>query len=274
MIKVKGGPENDNDRRLKKAMGLSAGKGPMSILPPSMRPKGPRAALPGDPVAIQSKTNIRKGDFDPEGPLKADDSESDSDFDLDEDDDAVLAALRAKRVAQLKAEASKKSEFTGLGHGSYTEIAQDGFLPSVTESKYAVCHFYHQDFESCKVADMHLQKLARKHLPTRFVKLDAEKSPFFIQKLQIRVLPTLVFFKDGIAVDRLVGFEELGGNNEFSTEKLERRIAVAGVILAKEHRKDGETEEEAEERMELERRRHNAIRVDKKGLATESAEFL
>ena len=36
--------------------------------------------------------------------------------------------------------------------------------------------------------------------------INAEKAPFFVEKLGIRVIPTMVMFKDGIAVDRILGF--------------------------------------------------------------------
>ena len=32
------------------------------------------------------------------------------------------------------------------GHGKYTEITEQEFLPNVTGSKNVVCHFYHKDF--------------------------------------------------------------------------------------------------------------------------------
>lgn len=79
----------------------------------------------------------------------------------------------------------------------------------------------------------------RTHLPTRFVKINAEKSPFFVGKLQIKVLPTIVLFKDGIAIDRIIGFEELGGSDEFPTSAMEKRLAQAAVILREEQEDDG-----------------------------------
>lgn len=35
------------------------------------------------------------------------------------------------------------------------------------------------------------------------------------------MLPTVVLFRDGIAVDRIVGFEALGGSDDFATKDLE-----------------------------------------------------
>jgi hypothetical protein len=33
--------------------------------------------------------------------------------------------------------------------------------------------------------------------------------------LQVKVLPTIIIFLDGVALDRIVGFEELGGVDDF-----------------------------------------------------------
>jgi len=71
------------------------------------------------------------------------------------------------------------------GHGKYTEIVETEFLPNVTGSKFVVVHFYHKDFERCKIVDHHLRQIASTHVEAKFVYLDAEKAPFFIQKLQV-----------------------------------------------------------------------------------------
>lgn len=41
--------------------------------------------------------------------------------------------------------------------------------------------------------------------------------PFFVDKLKIRTLPCVVLFVGGVAVDRVVGFEPLGGADDFPT---------------------------------------------------------
>lgn len=48
--------------------------------------------------------------------------------------------------------------------------------------------------------------------------------------MKIRVLPTLVLFKDFKSKDYIIGFDSLGGTDDFSTEMLEWRIARGGVI--------------------------------------------
>ena len=74
--------------------------------------------------------------------------------------------------------------------------------------------------------------IAREHPEAKFIFLNAEFSPFFVAKLQIQVLPTLVCFVDGIAIDRVVGFEELGNKDDFPTMALTRRLIRGGVLKA------------------------------------------
>ena len=83
---------------------------------------------------------------------------------------------------------------------------------------------------------MHLQKLAHRHVETKFLKINAEKAPFFVQKLLIRSMPTLVMFFDGVGTDKLIGFEGLsdtmpeGKEDEWPTIILARLLASKGAI--------------------------------------------
>jgi len=166
----------------------------------------------------------------------SDSDESDSDDDLL--DDPELDTIRAKRIGEMRQNSAQRQEQLAKGHGAYTEIEQDAFLPSVTKSQYSLCHFYHKDFERCKVIDMHLRELSMRHLECRFLKIDAEKCPFFVEKLNVRVLPTIVCFIDGIAQndDRIVGFQGLTGGlaegkeDEFKVGVLAERLGEIGVI--------------------------------------------
>ena len=105
-------------------------------------------------------------------------------------------------------------------------------MPNVTGSKQVICHFYHKDFERCKIVDMHLRNIAKTHPEAKFIYLNAEHSPFFVQKLQVQVLPTIIIFLDGVAVDRVVGFEELGNKDDFPQIALTRRLIRTGALRA------------------------------------------
>ena len=110
----------------------------------------------------------------------------------------------------------------------------------MTKTKFAIIHFYHKDFERCKIVDHHLSQIAKKHIEAKMCKIDAEKTPFFVAKLQVQMLPTIISFIDGIAVDRIIGFEELGGHDEFPTLVMTRRLVNGGCLKALDKRERGE----------------------------------
>lgn len=179
---------------------------------------------------LEPKEEMKEDEYGGNEKVRKDSLDSDEDFNLDEDAGGILDALKAKRLREMKKDAKKIIENKAKGHGQYTEISQDEFLPTVTGTKHVVCHFYHRDFERCKIIDMHLRQIAKDHLETRFVCIDAEKAPFFITKLAIKVLPTIILFDDGVAIDRVVGFEDLGGEDEFETIVLTRRLVKGKAI--------------------------------------------
>ncbi|GJN36775.1 hypothetical protein PR202_gb25671 [Eleusine coracana subsp. coracana] len=85
--------------------------------------------------------------------------------------------------------------------------------------------------DSLMVLDKHLSILAQQHVETRFIKVHAEKAPFLTEKLRIVVLPTLAIVKNTKVEDYVVGFDELGSKDDFSTEDLEERLAKSEVIF-------------------------------------------
>jgi hypothetical protein len=159
----------------------------------------------------------------------------------DFDEDPELKRIRESRLAQIRTEHQQHLMNRARGHGTYREIAQDDFLTEVNGSEKVVCHFYHKDFERCKIMDKHLEILAPRHFEAKFVKIDAEKAPFFVDKLLIRILPTVVIFLDGITKEgekggRIVGFQGLsdgmtpGKEDMWPTYRLARKLTEYGVI--------------------------------------------
>jgi len=137
-----------------------------------------------------------------------------------------LDKLKEDRMKKLRQLAVQKTEWRKLGHGEYEEIPDEKtFFEVSKKSPRVVAHFSRDATERCKIVDMHLKELAPKHIETRFVKLNAEKSPFLVDRLKIKVLPTILVLKDAIVVDRIIGFGDLGGVDDFRTEMLEWRLA-------------------------------------------------
>ena len=64
------------------------------------------------------------------------------------------------------------------------------------------------------------------------------------------MLPTIILFENGVAIDRITGFEELGGQDDFPTMNLVRRLVKGGVLIPKNKTESGQI------RMNLEGRGH------------------
>ena len=54
------------------------------------------------------------------------------------------------------------------------------------------------------------------------------------------MLPTIVLFENGVAIDRIVGFEELGGQDDFPTMNMVRRLVKGGVLIPKNKSESGQ----------------------------------
>ncbi|XP_069060489.1 thioredoxin domain-containing protein 9 [Pleurodeles waltl] len=150
---------------------------------------------------------------------------------LDQMDDDELERLKERRLAALKKAQQQKQEWLSKGHGEYREISSEkDFFPEVKESKNVICHFYKDSTFRCKIFDKHLTVLAKKHIETKFIKLNVEKAPFLTERLRIKVIPTLALVKDGKTKDYVVGFTDLGNTDDFTTEILEWRLGCADII--------------------------------------------
>jgi thiol-disulfide isomerase/thioredoxin len=197
-----------------------------------------------------NNTHIKKTDDEGDG------LDHDRDFDVEDedddllDDDPAVEAFRNRRLAELKKAQMKHAENMSKGHGDYRLITQDEFLPECTGSDFVAVHFFHNDFEKCKIMDHHLQPIAKRHTTCKFLRINAEKTPFFVAKLQIQTLPTLIIFRNGKTVERLVGFEGLSDNprkpDEFRTSRLQVWLASTGAIQY-DPNEESEDEEEDED---------------------------
>ena len=133
----------------------------------------------------------------------------------------------------MKKMQEKKVEWKSAGHGEYSEIPEEKEFFTVTKgSDNCVIHFYRDETFRCKIFDKHFSLLAKKHLETRFCKINAEKCPFLCDRLKIKVIPTVLCIKNQQTTGQIVGFADLGNTDEFSTEMLEWRLAhVSDVSL-------------------------------------------
>ena len=146
--------------------------------------------------------------------------------------DPSLAHLREARIQQLSSELKKSKQLRGEGFGSYDQIKDEKRLMEITTStKNCVVHFYKPDFNRCRIMDGHLSALAPVHLSARFLRINVEHAPFLVTKLNVKVLPCVIAFIDGVSADRIVGFEGVGYSEDtFKTGDLEKRLVAAGIL--------------------------------------------
>lgn len=173
--------------------------------------------------------------------VNKEDADHDSDFDDDMDGEGaeIMRRMAESRYGQIQEDDSRRREdFKNKGSiGEFLEVTEEEFFHIVTKNEYAVCHFYHKDFNRCKIAEHHLKIVAHSHPECKFLQVDVDKSPFLVQKLLVVVLPTICMFKDGVKIDEINGFDDLGGKDEFETVALTRRLARSKVVQLREEEK-------------------------------------
>jgi len=139
--------------------------------------------------------------------------------------------VRERGLEQLQKQMEELKKLKDSNHGQYNEVVDEKQVLNITVSEHlCVVHFYHSNFRRCKIMDKHLAKLAPKYFHTRFIRVFVENAPFLVAKLGVKVLPAVWVFVDGVSKDRIVGFEELGNEDDFQTSVLESRLVRSGVI--------------------------------------------
>mmetsp|Transcript_16070 Transcript_16070/g.29835 ORF Transcript_16070/g.29835 Transcript_16070/m.29835 type:complete len:247 (+) Transcript_16070:99-839(+) len=203
------------------------------------------------------------------------------------DDEDALEDLRQKRLQQLQKQHAQQKKWKELGHGEYKELGSGStqgdardiakeFFQAAKSSDRMVVHFYRPSTRYCDVFHAHLEKLAPKHLETRFVKINVEGcdheggggASFLVERLGVVVMPTLVLVKDRKAFHHIRGFDEFGGTEDFSVNTLAHVLGCHGVT---DLRDDEEMSEEVLRDMGV-----NTVRVKKgvkKGYYGEDDEF-
>lgn len=54
------------------------------------------------------------------------------------------------------------------------------------------------------------------------------------------MLPTIVLFENGVKIGQIVGFEELGGQDDFPTLNMVRLLVKGGVLIPKNKKEGGQ----------------------------------
>lgn len=117
--------------------------------------------------------------------------------DLDEVDSEEERIMQKHIQSRMdEAEKSREAQKARLArkYGDCRDIVETEFLDVMIKNQKVVCHFYHDQFERCKIMDKHIRKVADLHPETLFVRINADKTPFFTVKLNVKVCITLIIF--------------------------------------------------------------------------------
>ena len=79
----------------------------------------------------------------------------------------------------MKEAREKRAVLERCGHGAYEEVSEASFLEISTTTDRVVAHFWHPEFERCKIVDKHLKTLAARFFQTRFVKVQVRREGFW-----------------------------------------------------------------------------------------------
>ncbi|KAH8582549.1 thioredoxin fold related to phosducin [Cryptosporidium sp. chipmunk genotype I] len=148
-----------------------------------------------------------------------------------QNDENELNRLREKRIKELKKEFEKKRRFIQFGHGRYDFISDEKeFFDTIKNSENVICHFSRPSTLRCEIFDHHLEIISKKHLEAKFIKINAEKSHFVCNNLNISILPTIALIKNSKLIHKIVGFEELSSRDDFTTTQLEELLVRRNMI--------------------------------------------
>lgn len=159
----------------------------------------------------------------------------------DDDDHGGRSASRRPSVhtcapPQLDRLEKNKEAWLARGHGALRLVTEKDFFKEMKGEERMVCLFFRAS-PACEVMEKHLRILAAGHIETKFIMIEAEKSPFLAERLKIWMLPTLAIVKHEKTTDYIVGLDDMGGVEDFDTAVLEGRLIDAGVLF--ESRREG-----------------------------------
>ncbi|WWC64416.1 uncharacterized protein I303_107026 [Kwoniella dejecticola CBS 10117] len=142
-----------------------------------------------------------------------------------------FASDRDRRIEALQREIKQVKNLKESDNGRVVTFVEEKLLiERMSKERYVLLHFFHNDFSRCKIMDQKLSELAPQYPHTLFLRASVSDIPFLVSKMAVQVLPCVMCFVDGKAVDRLIGFEELGDSDQFTSKVLEFRLKQSGVL--------------------------------------------
>jgi thioredoxin 1 len=107
----------------------------------------------------------------------------------------------AKRMREMMGTDTDKGADSGP-----VDLKDDSYDAHIAENKHVVVDIWAAWCGPCKAVSPIIEQLARDYRgKVSFGKLDVDENPTTARKLEIMGIPTILFYKDGQLVDRIVG---------------------------------------------------------------------
>eukprot|EP01134_Creolimax_fragrantissima_P001383 CFRG1383T1 len=142
-----------------------------------------------------------------------------------------LSNIRTQRLKQKKLDLDERRAWVTNGHGSLSEITDErDFFEAAKKSRRMVVLFYRSGSAVCDVMQQHMRRLAETHMETKFLSIDATKTPFLVERLSIFVMPTVLTVKEGKTEQKFKGFDSFGGSANVHTGVIESVLHSVGTL--------------------------------------------
>ncbi|KEG08764.1 putative ATP binding protein-like protein [Trypanosoma grayi] len=150
---------------------------------------------------------------------------------VDNIDEEELMELRRKRLRGLKEMEARRSAWLKKGHGHLQELTDPKeFFEAVEQSERVVVHFMRRSTSRCSILERHLRTIAMQHFETRFCYVDVERIPSLAERFNVIMLPTLMLIENKKTFYSIIGFDEFGGTDDFSTETVVQVLSHYGML--------------------------------------------
>jgi len=118
-------------------------------------------------------------------------------------EDDELKRIKERKLHELMKEFKEKNRLSE----QVTHLTDSNFNDAVNKNKLVLVDFYADWCMPCRMVAPVGEELAKKYAGKVFVgKINVDQNPLTANRFQVFSIPTLIIFKSGKEVDRIVGF--------------------------------------------------------------------
>lgn len=118
-------------------------------------------------------------------------------------EDDELKRIKERKLHELMKEFKEKNRLSE----QVTHLTDSNFNDAVNKNKLVLVDFYADWCMPCRMMAPVVEELAKKYAGKVFVgKINVDQNPLTANRFQVFSIPTLIIFKSGKEVDRIVGF--------------------------------------------------------------------